>query len=87
MILEKILAGAIAILIVYVMVPHVKRGEYLAPTPIAPNTWMADYIDSDYAQAMSSPDQGFGMRRIDFWNASPTESRAVTTDDFRIRRK
>lgn len=87
MIFEKILAGALGILIIWVMFPHVKRGEYLAPTPIAPNTWMADYIDSDYHQAMASPNQGFGMRHIDFWNTSPTGSRPVTPEDFQIRRK
>lgn len=59
--------------------------EFIAPSPIAPNTWMADYVESDYAQALATPTEGYGMRRIDVWNNPPQTSRTITEDDVRIK--
>lgn len=85
MIIEKILAGALGILIIWVMWPHAMRGEFLAPNPIAPDTWMADYVDSDYHRALATPPQGYGFRRFDTWNSPPASGRPATKDDFRLR--
>jgi hypothetical protein len=81
----RIIAAIIAILIVWVMVPHIKQGEFLAPNPIAPNTWMATYVDSDYHRAMATPPDGYGFRRYDVWNDPSLEGRPATKDDFQLR--
>ena len=85
MVLEKIFFGLIAVLIVWVMWPHARRGEFIAPNPIAPNTWMATYVDSDYHRALATPPEGYGMRRYDVWNEPPVSGRSLTRDDVRLR--
>ena len=87
MLLEKLIALAIGVAVIWVMFPHVKRGEFIAPNPIAPNTWMADYIDSDYHRALATPPEGYGMRRIDPWNTPPAKGRSLREEDFDLRWK
>jgi len=85
MVFQKIIAGLIGILVIWVMYPHVKKGEFVAPNPIAPNTWMTNYIDSDYHRALATPPQGYGFRRFDAWNNPPQGGRPVTKEDLRLR--
>lgn len=82
MVFQKILAAAIAILIVWVMVPHVKRGEFIAPNPLPANTWMSEYVESNYHQTLATPPEGYGFRRFDFWNEAPLSGRPAEKDDF-----
>ncbi len=81
----KIIAGLLAVLIVWVMILHVKKGEFLAPNPIVPNSWTLQYDRSGYAQALATPPQGYGFRRFDFWNEPPVGGRPATKQDFRLR--
>jgi hypothetical protein len=81
----RVIAAIIAILIIWVMWPHVRQGEFLAPNPIPPDTWMTDYIDSNYHRALATPPEGYGFRRFDFWNHPPLEGRPATRDDFQLR--
>lgn len=82
---QKILAGIIAILVIWVMWPHARKGEFLAPNPLPPNSWTLSYDSSVYAQAAATPPQGYGFRRFDFWNSPPLGGRPATTGDFRLR--
>lgn len=83
--MEKILAIIVAVLVIWVMLPHAKRGEFLAPNPLPPNTWITNYSQDSYTQASSSPEEGFGFRRFDFWNGVSNDSRSAVTEDFEFR--
>ncbi len=87
MLIEKILAGLLAVLIIWVMIPHVRKGEFVAPNPLPPNSWTLFFDHSAQAQAAATPDQGYGFRRFDFWNNPPLEGRPTTKEDFRLTRK
>jgi hypothetical protein len=77
----KIIAAIIGILVILVMFPHLRRGEFLAPTELPPDTWVAHY-----GTAFASPSEGYGWGRIDIWNNPDTATRrASTEEDFRIR--
>jgi hypothetical protein len=81
----KILAIVFILLFVWVAVPHLKQGEWIAPTAIAPNSWVVAYDDTGYAAASATPIQGYGWFHFDFWNHDVnTPGRAVSRGDFRL---
>ncbi len=82
----KILAIVFLILFIWVAIPHIAKGEWLAPTEIAPNSWLiVSPNDTDLATASASPIQGFGWFHFDFWNNTPsTAGRTVQRSDFRL---
>lgn len=82
---QKVLAGILGILIIWVMWPHARRSEFLAPTPIAPQTWMSEYVQAHGEAALATPPQGYGFRRFDFWNNPPQGGRPATKADFQVR--
>ncbi len=86
MLLQKILAGLLAIAVIWVLYPHIKRGEMLAPNPLPPDSWAAAYLAPESQQALASPDTGYGFRRFDFWNNPPPTARPATKEDFSLRR-
>jgi hypothetical protein len=81
----KVLATISALLLIWVMYPHVRRGEFIAPTPIAPGTWMADYVSSHNQDYLATPPQGYGWFRFDVWNNPPPGGRTVYQDDFKLK--
>ena len=93
--MEKFLAIVILILFVWLAIPHIVRGEWIAPTAISPNSWVTSYTvgnglgDSNQAnqlaEAASIPSQGLGWFHFDFWNNPPTEGRPATTNDLSLR--
>jgi len=82
----KILAIVGLILFVWMAIPHVKNREWLAPTPISPNSWVVTYDTTGYAAAAAEPSTGYGWFRFDFWNNPPPGGRVVTKRDTRIFR-
>lgn len=77
----KVIATAGVIIFVWVMYPHFMRGEWIAPTPVPPGTWLAAQVPAEY----SSPEQGYGWFRFDAWNNPPTPpGRPVYKSDFRF---
>jgi len=85
MLFQKILAGLLALAVIWVLYPHIKRGEMLAPNPLPPDSWVSAYVPANQ-QALASPDAGYGFRRFDFWNNPPTTARPATKDDLSLRR-
>ncbi len=83
----KVLAIIGVILLVWVMYPHVRAGEFIAPTAIAPDTWMSDYVSSHGQDYLATPPQGYGWFRFDFWNNPSPYGRTVEKDDFRLTGK
>ncbi|MES2224866.1 MAG: hypothetical protein V4478_02670 [Patescibacteria group bacterium] len=84
--MERILAIVVLIVVVWVAIPHVRAGEWLAPTAISPDSWVAAYDTTGYAQASATPPEGYGWFHFDFWNNPSTEGRSVAKGDFRLRR-
>ncbi len=76
----KVLATIGALLIVWVLYPHLIRGEFVAPTGLPPGTWLAAQAPEYY----SYPEQGYGWFRFDFWNNPPVTGRPVYKSDFRL---
>ncbi len=77
----KVLAIVGVVLLVWVLYPHVRAGEFIAPTPIPPGTWLAAQAPARY----SYPPEGYGWFRFDFWNGTdPVAGRTVYQDDFRV---
>lgn len=81
----RILFAIIAVLILFVIVPHVKRGEFISPNPLPPNTWITRYDQTGYADALAQPPEGYGWSRFDFWNKPPDTRRRSTSQDFQLR--
>ena len=81
----KVIAIVGVIWFVWVMYPRLKKGEFIAPTAVAPNTWMADYLPADQQVLLATPPQGYGWFRFDFWNReAPLPGRPVYRSDFKL---
>ncbi len=77
----KVLAIVGVLLFVWVMYPHVRRGEFIAPTPLPPGTWLAAQAPAHY----SYPPAGYGWFHFDFWNhTAALPGRTVYKSDFRL---
>ncbi len=77
----KVLATIGALLLVWVMYPHLVRGEWIAPTAIPPGTWLA----AQAPRYLSEPQIGYGWGRFDVWNNHPNAPlRTVYKSDFRL---
>jgi len=74
----RILAAIFLILFIWVAVPHIRRGEWISPTAIAPGTWMEDAAIPEYRPLLATPPQGYGWYRFDAWNAPSPYGRPVT---------
>ena len=85
--MEKFLAIVVLIIVVLIAIPHLKAGEWIAPTAIDPHSWVTTYPlgTPELAQANAVPSQGYGWFHFDFWNHSPYDSRPVQKGDFAIR--
>jgi hypothetical protein len=81
----KILAIVFLILFVWLAIPRIVQGEWLAPTAIAPNSWVVQYDTTGLAEASAAPAAGFGWFHFDFWNHPTTEGQPVTTQDLNFR--
>lgn len=81
--MDKVLAIIIAVAFIWVSFPHVKNGEWVAPTPLPPGWWgLAQAPEYSY---LVEPKQGYGWFRFDVWNdTSPSEGRPVYESDFRF---
>lgn len=82
----KILAALLAILILWIFIPHIIEGRFIAPNPIHPHSWSLQWDNSDYARAMATPPEGYGWRRFDFWNQPPIIGTPIQKDDFNPRK-
>ena len=80
----KIIATIAAILVIWVMYPHFVRGEWIAPTAIAPDSWMSEYVSSHGQDYLATPPQGYGWFRFDFWNNPSVTGRPVYKSDFKL---
>lgn len=81
---EKVLVILGVLLGVWVMYPHIRAGKFIAPTPIAAGTWMAEYFPEDTRTLLATPPQGYGWYHFDFWNNPPVDGRPVYKDDFKL---
>ncbi|MEO5646071.1 MAG: hypothetical protein ABIQ91_01190 [Candidatus Paceibacterota bacterium] len=93
----KILAIVFLILFIWVAIPHIAKGEWIAPTAIAPNSWLAgnsynnqlanaSFGAPEVSKAAASPVQGYGWFHFDFWKHDPSApGRVVTKSDFSLR--
>jgi hypothetical protein len=64
----KILAIVVILVGLWYVIPHVRRGEYIAPTAIMPGSWITRDDRSGLALAMATPPEGVGWFHFDFWN-------------------
>ena len=83
----KVLAIVFLIVFIWWAYPFVSRGLWIAPTAVAPNTWMVEYLPDDQRELLATPPEGYGWFRFDFWNAGSqyTPGRPVTKSDFRLQ--
>ena len=82
----KVLAIVFILVFVWWAWPHLRRGEWIAPTAVAPNTWMSDYLPEDQRVLLATPPESYGWFRFDFWHASSnsTIGRPVVKNDFHL---
>jgi hypothetical protein len=83
--MEKVLAIVVLVVALLVAIPHIKAGEWLAPTAVDPNSWITSYDTTGYAAASATPPEGYGWFRFDFWNNRSLDGRPVQKGDFNIR--
>ncbi len=90
--MEKVLAIVVLIVALLIAAPHIKAGEWLAPTPVMPGSWVTTYDTTGNAAAAATPPEGYGWFHFDFWNNGPSsagrsfsEGRPVQKGDFNIR--
>ena len=83
----KILAIVFLLLFILIAIPHIARGEWIAPAAIASDSWLINSpYDTGLATASASPVEGYGWFHFDFWKHDPaTPGRVVTKSDFRLR--
>ena len=82
----KVLAIVFLIVFVWWAYPFVSRGLWIAPTAVAPNTWMSDYLSSEDRVLLATPPEGYGWSRFDVWNGPHTTApRPVVKSDFRLQ--
>lgn len=82
--MEKVLAIVFLIIFVLFAIPHLRRGEWIAPTAIAPYGWPLESTDPNLRPYLATPPEGYGWFRFDFWNIPPSPGRPVRRSDFRI---
>jgi hypothetical protein len=85
--MDKFLAIVLLIIVILIAIPHIKAGEWFAPTAVMPNSWIttSQLDDDSLAQANAVPSTGSGMFHFDFWNHSPYDARPIQKSDFDIR--
>ena len=83
--MEKVLAIVFLIAFVWLAIPRIAHGEWIAPTAIAPNSWATQYDNSGYAEASDSPSNGIGWFHFDFWNHPTDQGQPATTQDLHFR--
>lgn len=81
----KVLAIVGVALFLWVMYPHVRAGYFLAPSPIAPDTWMDEYVSAHGQDYLATPPSGYGWFRFDVWNNPPQNGQPVQRDDFQLK--
>jgi hypothetical protein len=84
--MEKVLAIVVLLVFVWLAIPHLAQGQWIAPTAIAPNSWVVGYDTTGNAAALATPPQGYGWFHFDFWNTPTTAGQPVTRSDFSLRR-
>lgn len=84
--MEKILAIVFLLLFIWVAIPHVERGEWLAPAAAPYDHWAFDYSVPGSRELLATPPLDYGWYRFDFWNTPSTAGRPVLQNDFRLRR-
>ncbi len=84
--MEKVLAIVFLVLFVWVAIPHIRRGEWLAPAAAPYEHWAYEYTVPGSRELLATPPEGYGWYRFDFWNAPPLEGRPVRRGDFSLRR-
>lgn len=83
----KVLAIVFLVVFIWWAYPFVSRGEWIAPTAVAPNTWMSNYLSQEDRTLLATPPEGYGWSRFDFWNSPPqTPPRPVVRSDFTLQR-
>lgn len=90
--MDKILAIVILLLFVWLAIPRLIHGQWITPTAVPPNSWVVannypggTHTSSSLAASASTPTQGFGWFRFDFWNHSSPEGQPATSNDVRLR--
>lgn len=81
----KVLAIVFLIVFIWWAYPFVSRGEWFAPTAVAPNTWMSNYLAQDDRTLLATPPTGSGWFRFDFWNNPQTPPRPIVRSDFTLQ--
>lgn len=84
--MEKILAIVFLIVFLWVAIPHIRQGEWLAPAVVPYDHWALEYAAPGSRALLATPPLDYGWYRFDFWNTPPTAGRPVYVDDFRLRR-
>lgn len=84
--MTQVLAIIFLVLFVWVAVPHIARGEWLAPTAMPYDHWAHAYAIPGSREMLATPPEGYGWFRFDFWNNPPATGRSVQKGDFALRR-
>lgn len=80
----KVVAIVGVVLFLWVLYPHVRAGEYISPSAIAPASWMAEYASEHGYDYLATPPEGYGWFRFDAWNNPPHNGRQVQKGDFKL---
>ncbi len=77
--MDKILAIVVLVLFVWLAIPRILQGEWLAPTASMPGSW------NSVAEASANPPGGFGWFHFDFWNTPTANGQPFADTDTRLR--
>jgi hypothetical protein len=83
--MDKILAIVVLVLFVWIAIPRLIHGQWIAPTAVAPNSWEASYVRQSGLADASAPSTGFGWFHFDFWNHPSLQGQPASTNDLRLR--
>ncbi len=75
--MEKIIAIAGLVVFFWYAIPHISRGEWIAPTAAPYEHWAFEYAAPSSRELLATPPEGYGWFRFDGWNNPPLEGRPL----------
>jgi hypothetical protein len=89
--MEKILAIAVLLIFIWLAIPRLVHGQWIAPTAVEPGSWttqtsaLVSPATAGLAEAAGTPSEGFGWFHFDFWNHPSLAGQPATTADLHFR--
>lgn len=75
--MERIIAIVGLIFFLWFAIPHLSRGEWIAPTAAPADHWAYAIAAPGSQELLATPPEGYGWFRFDIWNNPTTDGRPL----------